>query len=354
MKWRRPVLVLLMAAAAASVARSGHELPVYPSYYPHEIEIATVAPDRAAALLVDGKLHAYVGSAPRFGAAPPETIQSVESLGSYIIARINPASPRARDESSTCAAIGAAARDIAARNRDVIPHPYPVTPLHGDYLHHADLVGTASAARAESPVAQLEPQDVGIEEIAVADLVAAHTTAVNGWLGPPWVRTGWYQAYLLLSDALPADAKARVATELERLQSGGFTDAAERVNAERAFVAELIGGCRKLVVGYTIKREYFNAEFSAGIENVGFDAFEGFNSPIFLRTVKLKDFPWNGWLQLGIDARPAAAWNPIGGFTDRFGRLLWFALADPIAIPSPYESSWMLNRASDVQVRTGR
>ncbi len=59
----------------------------------------------------------------------------------------------------------------------------------------------------------------------------------------------------------------------------------------------------------------------------------GFNSPIFLRTVKLKDFPWNGWLALGIDARPAAAWNPIGGFTDPFGRLMWFALGDPAADP---------------------
>ena len=30
------------------------------------------------------------------------------------------------------------------------------------------------------------------------------------------------------------------------------------------------------------------------------DSQAGFNSAIFLRTVKLKDFPWNGWLRLGI------------------------------------------------------
>ena len=30
---------------------------------------------------------------------------------------------------------------------------------------------------------------------------------------------------------------------------------------------------------------------------------KGFNSPMFLRTVKLKDFPWNGWLQLGLEPR---------------------------------------------------
>ena len=36
---------------SSRVARSGHEPPVYPSYYPHEIDIAMVAPERAAELL---------------------------------------------------------------------------------------------------------------------------------------------------------------------------------------------------------------------------------------------------------------------------------------------------------------
>ena len=55
MTWRRVAFVLLLPLAVAPAARSGHELPVYPSYYPHEIEIATVAPERAAPLLLDGK-----------------------------------------------------------------------------------------------------------------------------------------------------------------------------------------------------------------------------------------------------------------------------------------------------------
>ena len=109
-----------------------------------------------------------------------------------------------------------------------------------------------------------------------------------------------------------------------------------------------------MVAGYTVKREYFNAEFSAGVENIAFDALEGFNSPMFLRTVKLKDFPWNGWLQLGLDGRPARAWNPIGGFTDPFGRLMWFAIGDPAAIPSPYDAAWMLNRISEVEASPKR
>ena len=116
----------------------------------------------------------------------------------------------------------------------------------------------------------------------------------------------------------------------------------------------LASGCRAMVAGYTVKREHFNAEFSAGVENISFDALQGFSSPMFLRTVKLKDFPVDGWLQLGLNGRPAAAWNPIGGFTDPFGRLMWFAIADPAAIPSPYEAAWTLNRISEVEASPKR
>ena len=80
----------------------------------------------------------------------------------------------------------------------------------------------------------------------------------------------------------------------------------------------------------------------------------GLHSPIFIRTVKLKDFPWNGWLTLGTGAAPAAAWNPIGGLTDPFGRLLGFTAGDPALLPSPYETGWMLNRIADLPSNAGR
>src|SRR3989442_14916458 len=71
-------LCVAIAFAILTVARGGHELPIYPSFYPHEIEITTAAPDRAAAQLVDNKMHAYVGQAPRFaGAAALESIRAV-------------------------------------------------------------------------------------------------------------------------------------------------------------------------------------------------------------------------------------------------------------------------------------
>jgi hypothetical protein len=372
MKRRAAFLAVPAAVAAVTAAWSGHELPIYPSYYPQEIRIDTVADGQAAELLLASKIQAYVGGAPRFAGAPPDSIRAVESLGSFVVVSINPGSPLATDEASTCAAAGTLLRGIDRRVADFVFHPYPVTPYHGDYVDHADLAEAAAArwlgaAEAAQPSPKVKAKgvlaqklvpaqwrrdegfDATVEEVAAADLVAASALASNAWLGPPWLRAGWFQAALVLGDAADDPAKREtIEADLARLKAGNYEDAVERINLERELVTLLTGGCRKVVAGYTIKREYFSAEYSAGIENIGFDAIDGLNSPIFIRTAKLKDFPWNGDLALGIPAQPKAAWNPVAGFDDAFGRLLWSAVGDPALIPSPNDGAWMLNRTADV------
>ncbi len=376
-KPRNVPLALVAVLATIGVARGGHEVPVYPSYYPHEISVETMPPDRATDLLRDAKLHAYLGAEPRFPGAVPASIRAVESLGSFVIVRINPG-PSAQDGRSVCAVVEAIVRDMAGKDGFVF-HPYPVTPLHGDYLYHVDRAEAEKTRLLDAPAAspprnlmvraggmlaslvrsewraQGSDWDAAVEEVGAAELVAASTISVNGWLGPAWVKTGWFHAERILADATD-DVEARYRTEVvaQRLETGDYRDTVERLNLERELVAALTGGCRKRIAGYTVKHQYFSAEFTNGIENIGFDSIEGLNSPIFIRTVKLKDFPWNGWLMLGIDEQPYAAWNPIAGFNDEFGRLLWSAIGDPALFSAPYDSSWMLNRIADVQSNSGR
>jgi hypothetical protein len=371
---RLGVFVLMgVAATIATVAWGGHELPIYPSFYPHEIEIKTIAPDRAADALRDGKINAYVGQGLSFGAVPPE-VRAIESLGSFITVRVNPDSSLVRDEASACAAVRTIVRGLAGQS-DVIAHPYPVTPLHGDYLHHVDLAAAAKArfsdgdtsvldlkVKASGSLAQSHPEwsahdanwDIEVVEVAAARLMDAATLVVNGWLAPPWVRTGWFHAERLLADAMSdGEQKRRAQSDLQRLKTGDYAGLVERLNLERDLVRAVTGSCRKAVAGYRVKHEYVNVEYSVGIENIGYDAIDGLHSPIFIRTVKLKDYPWNGSLVLGIGGDPAAAWNPIGGMTDPFGRLMGFAVGDPALIPSPYDAGWMLNRIADVQSSPG-
>ena len=370
---RRLVLVVFCLLWAAP-SGAGHELPFYPSYYPQEIRLETLPPAAAAPLLKSAKLHAYVGGDPFAGGRAPADVKPLESLGGYVVVTFNPASPVAASRETRCEAARRIARSLGAAPGLYVPHPYPVTPYHMDYLEHFDLAQSARQAYAAAPSgssAALRVQakgplaerlvkapakgardwDATVEDIDAEGLLATHGLSLDGWLGPPWLKDGWFHAYLLEARA-PSDAPGRQAVEAlyRRLVTGAFDSPIARIELERQLVSRLTAGCERVVLGYTVRREYFNAEFSQGVENIAWDSQTGFNSAIFLRTVKLKDFPWNGWLRLGMASRPAAAWNPIAGFSDPAGRLLWAAVGDPALIPAPYGSGWVANRVTPVAV----
>jgi hypothetical protein len=358
------VLVIIAAAAWA-----GHELPIYPSFYPHEIEIRTVAPEQAATALGDGKLHAYIGLGLDMAGMPPERVGVIDSLGAFVVVRVNPQSAVAND--NACAAVRTVVRTL--RQDGFVPHPYPVTPFHGDYLHHADLADAAKARLAKGDSvpglkikvsgalahrdwsAQGSDWDVEVLEVDATGLVESSMLIVNGLIAPPWLKAGWFHAARLLTDAVTdPDDKSRIDAERARLMAGDYSNLTERINLERNLVSAFVQNCQTTVAGYTVKREYVNVGYSSGIENIGYDALTGLRSPMFFRTVKLKDFPWNGWLALGTQARPTAAWNPIGGMNDPFGRLVGSAVTDPALLPAPYEAGWMLNRIADLPTYAGR
>ena len=366
---RRLVLVVFCLLWAAP-SGAGHELPFYPSYYPQEIRLEALPPAAAAPLLRSAKLHAYVGGDPFAGGRVPADIKPLESLGGYLVVSFNSASPVAASRESRCETARRIARSLGAAPGLYVPHPYPVTPYHMDYLEHFDLAQSARQAYAAAPSgssATLRVQakgplaerlvkaqaksardwDATVEDIDAEGLLATHGLSLDGWLGPPWLKDGWFHAYLLEA---PGPARQAVEALYRRLVTGAFDSPIARIELERQLVSRLTAGCERVVLGYSVRREYFNAEFSQGVENIAWDSQTGFNSAIFLRTVKLKDFPWNGWLRLGMTSRPAAAWNPIAGFSDPAGRLLWAAVGDPALIPAPYGSGWVANRVTPVAV----
>jgi hypothetical protein len=368
-------LFLVTALAVTNEAHSGHETPIYPSYYPQEIRIESVDPVSAAGLLREAKIHAYVGDEAVFEKEIPKSIDYVESLGSYIVLSLNPTSPLTEDEKSACTITRTIVSGLAEAKDRFFFHPYPVNPFHADYLHYFDLADAAMQTYLHGPVAapslqlkvrakgkiaselvrtrwqnEVSAWDATVEQIDAGDLVASHMFNVNGWFGPPWAKEGWFHAYLLLAGALSQpSARHRADLDLRRLQTGDYDDMVEKINIERELLSLLTRNCRRVVVGYTAKKEYFNSDYSAGIENIAFDSHAGFNSPIFIRTVKLKDLPWNGWLRLGTNATPSSAWNPMAGFIDNAGRLIWFTLGDPALFPEPYNANWVLNRIGNVQ-----
>src|SRR5262249_28930691 len=163
------------------------------------IAIETVPPERAANLLRDAELHAYLGAEPAFPDALPGSVRAVESLGRFVVVRLNP-DRLFQDERSACAVVEAILRDMAGKS-GLVFHPYPVTPLHGDYLYHVDqaeaektrLLGLPAASPPHNLLVKgdgvaaglVRPEwraegsdwDAEVEEVAAALLVSASTTS---------------------------------------------------------------------------------------------------------------------------------------------------------------------------------
>ena len=365
---KRVAIVAILLGASQTPVFAGHEVTFYPSYYPDEIRIDTLKPAAAAALLADKKLHAFLGEIPGGAERLPDHVKLVESLESFVVLDFNPASRAFASGGSRCAAARGIRAALRTGGPNFVFHPYPVTPYHADFLHHLDLIEESRAApdsvdpaatslkvRAKGRHAETIVRsrwgtgsgewDVSLEEVRVYDFGADADTRLNGWLGPPWAKEGWFQAYRLLAPAI-ADAESRQEADSiqDQLLHGIYLNLAERMELERNLIAALTRGCDRAVVGYTVRREFYNDDYADGVENVGYDSQMGLNTPVFVRTVKLKDYPWNGKLRVGINGEAEAAWNPVAGFTDAAGRLIWSTIGDPALLPVPYNASWAPNR----------
>jgi hypothetical protein len=371
----RGTVGLIMVAglvAGGGQGSAGHSVGHFPSYYPHEIRIETIDPAAAAKGLSEQTLHAYVGATPAFAGPVPKHVEPVQSLGSILVLSLQTASGRFPSADARCTA----ARGFMAALREeasggFVFHPYPVTPYHADYLHHLDRVeaaidaigGASAPARSEKIGAKgrvaetivrakwtlaAESSDIVLEEVPVDELLASTGVPFDGWSGPPWAKEGWFEAHRVLAPALDNATRETLDESYARLIRGETIDLAERADLERHLVTALTHGCARTVIGYTVKKEYVHTAYPAGIENVAYDSLSGLNSPIFLRTVKLKEYPWNGELHLGVRERSGGAWNPVAGFTDPMGRLIWSAIADPAMIQFPFNASWMPNRVQSV------
>jgi len=371
----RAVLGLGLAGALVVLGgrgSAGHQIGHYPSYYPDEIRIDVVDPAAAGRDLEAGTLHAYVGAAPQFAGPAPEHAKPVTSLGSFVVVTIDAAAAETR-----CAAARRLAAALAGESAEgFVFHPYPVTPYHPDYLHHLDRVEAARAAVADTsagPVrvgargplahalvrarasAAAHGPDAVLETVPALALIASAGFQLDGRWAAPWAKEGWFHAYRLLSPAISGDARREADEIFASLVRGHARSLAEHVDLERRLVLALTRSCARMVLGYVPRRELYDDRYPDGVENVAYDSQSGLNSAVFLRTVKLKDYPWNGKLRLGVPDRPLAAWNPVAGFGDPAGRLLWSAVGDPAMIPFPFNASWMPNRVqADVKAVQGQ
>jgi hypothetical protein len=365
-------LACFSAIAFVRPSEAGHEISYYPSFYPQEIRIEPLQPAAAAKEFANktDPLHAYLGGVPQFADDPPAQLKAATSLRSFITVTVNPQSPRLKDPQGRCGAVSEAVLSLGAQS-DIVRHAYPVTPFHPDYLDYVDLVPEARSTpttKAQNPPLAIRDSaqggrpllsadahtdaaswDLDIGEVTIAEVLHQAGVAEGVWLPPAAVKEGWFQAYTLLRSAVGSSARSEAAdAAFERLMQGTYATEAERLNLERGLVRALTVDCQRAVIGYRLRREFYSDDFSNGVENIASDSQFGFNSGVVVRALKLKDFPWNGWLRIGIEEVPEAAWNPVAGFNDAVGRLVWSTVGDAAFLPITYNGRWVPNRAEVV------
>ena len=332
--------MLVFLAVLASWAEAGHEIPYYPSFYPQEITLTVAEPGAARRLFARNAIHAYVGpiAAPK-GAAE---LAWIESFRAFVVLTFNPASraspiranaarrrrvwrrrwPR-RGTSTSSTPIPSRPGTTTTCTTPTSSRPRRVAPRRREPFRG---FACPEASRRLPPARHGGPPtakwDATLEEVPLDQLLREEATRLDGWIGPPWLKQGWFHAHALSARAV-GDPSTRSAVEetFARRVRGDYTSATERLNLERRLVSLVTRGCERIPLAYALRREAVNDSYSEGVENVGFDSQAGLGSSVFFRTVKLKDFPWNGWLRVATATRPAAAWNPVAGFTDEAGAL---------------------------------
>src|SRR5262249_55897571 len=187
-------------------------------------------------------------------------MSTVESLGGFLVVTLNPAAPGLDSAERRCER----ARRIAGLlvpGPGWVAHPYPITPYHADYLQHADQAAAIKIPAATNETPRLRARgavaeraagklrvadgawDATVEEVALDDLLAPHRGGLNGSLGPPWVKQGWYHAWLLHNGSVADPAARQIAAEsYRRLISAAYDGPTEQVALERRLVRALAGG----------------------------------------------------------------------------------------------------------------
>ncbi len=100
------------------------------------------------------------------------------------------------------------------------------------------------------------------------------------------------------------------------------------------------------------ERNTSTTTYPAGVENVAYDSLDGLNSPVFIRTVKLKDYPWNGKLHLGVRDPRRGRLEPGCRLHRRHGPADLVGHRRPgHDLRFPFNASWMPNRVQSEVTR---
>lgn len=383
-----------------NVVYGGHELILYPSFYPHELRFFRVENAEDASQLIAQTsttgtvkgLHLYLAplkpAAKRLNNTKINFIQEVDRLY-YLVINLD---KRPWNNSAVADLLmNSISRDSVAAKLNGQPVYLPILSYQGDYIYVADISESLRMKSFSIDSSELRKLKITAIKLSVQEVEEEAVEAVASELGKlgnvsvvkdgadDWdfklssislnnffqKNTVWangiyfdldaYQGYSLAAAIYrqSVNMSSEPQSIYNKILYGRYSNEFEKMLLVRQLVRWGIkhGGIIPLFITY---RHYmFNDDWDEGIYNMAVNPLTGISTDVFYRTVKLKLFPWNGWLLIGHNDTEDCSYNPFMFEKTLYCRAILMLVSDSAFIHQPYNGSWEVNRVVWYAVEKG-
>ncbi|WP_448605502.1 hypothetical protein [Thermoflexus hugenholtzii] len=382
------VFTLVLSQFYVNIGLAGHENVQYQSYYPHEIRFLQVDNLDVAVRLfkntttsgrVEG-LHLYLGKIGKTEAKANYSIKYLNFITNIYLLRFSEFNRHLQNSKiRSVIAYGCINRNELAKEMLTSPLFIPLLPYHRETSYVKDIEERLKTIECTDIFQELKILKVGFTagQEDLADKIVEQIKSNTGFkLNAEKVSNPNDWDILVTRIDMPSYVLSKLSyingvyygtdtfegtTFIKDLFLNGKEKPEQRIISEedlflytRSIVSEWYERGFTYPLMYDIEYYIYNDDYDEGLHNMAWSPLVGLTEPsAFFRTVKIKLFPWNGWLLVGSPTVDKCKFNPFPVPGDQTCYGLWSVLSDPAFVLNPYNLTFEPNRAVAHEVIEG-
>jgi len=382
------VVTLAITQFFVNIGLAGHENVQYQSYYPHEIRFLQVDNlDLAIKLFkntttsgrVEG-LHLYLGKTDKAETKANYTLKYLDFITNIYLLRFSEFNQHLRNSTiRSIIAYGCIKRNELAKEMLTSPLFIPLLPYHRETSYVKDFEDRLKTIECTDLLKELKILKVGFTagQADLADKIieqiksntgfklnVVKVSSSNDWdiLVTRIDMSSYFLSKLSYINGVYYGIDVfEGATFIRDLFLNGKEKPEQRIMSEedlflytRSIVLEWYENGFTYPLMYDTEYYIYNDDYDEGLHNMAWSPLVGLTEPsAFFRTVKIKLFPWNGWLLVGSPTVDKCKFNPFLVPSDQTCYGLWSVLSDPAFVLNPYNLTFEPNRVVAHEVIEG-
>jgi hypothetical protein len=373
------VVILIFYQLFVNIGSAGHELIQYQSYYPHEIrfldvdntDLALKLMKNTTLLSAENGLHLYIDRLKKEAARINYTVKYLSHITTIYQLKFKKSNQYFQNNDLRLTiSYGCINREELAKERQSNPLFIPLLPYHRENSYVRDFEGmlkTRMCTDLPDKLSQLKIAFVnGLEDLAnkIIDQIK-HNSGYRIDAKRVDISHDWDMLVTILDfsnytisnlnyingiyygiDSFdgPFFIKSFFYEESKKPE-WNIRNENDLFLYTRMLVYDWYKNSYNYPLMYDTEYYVFNDDYDVGLHNMAWSPLVGFLEPsAFFRTVKIKLFPWNGWLLVGSPSVDKCRFNPflVPGDATCYG--LWSVLSDPAFVLNPYNLTFEPNR----------